>query len=124
MAKAAAKQLDVFYAALLLVAKQLKQEVPDVSAVELLLLDEISPGVYGVPPYLPIWETLKQLHRMLPLVRLAHEWKPDEIFAGVIESAEAFTPLDSRGVIGPAPEDDGVDAGTLPALEDKRESHE
>lgn len=126
----AARQLDAFYTALLLVAKQLQKEVPEVSSAEFMLLDEVSPGVYGVPAYMPIWETLKQLHRMLPLVKLAHKWKPDEIFAGVIESAEAFTPLDARGVIDPASDDDDDDvtsddgAGPLPALEDKRETND
>ncbi len=125
-----AKQLDAFYDALLLVAKQLQKEVPDVSAAELMLLEETSPGVYGVPPYMPIWETLKQLHRMLPLVKLAQEWKPDAVFAGIIESATAFIPLDARGVVSPDVDDaDDADVGdagvgTLPALEDKRDSHE
>lgn len=121
------KQLDAFYDALLLVAKQLQKEVPDVSAAELMLLDEVSPGVYGVPPYMPIWETLRQLHRMLPLVKLAQEWKPDAVFAGIIESATSFIPMDARGVVAPDiddAEDEDSGMGTLPALEDKRDSHE
>ncbi len=107
---------------MLLVVRQLKSEVPDDSMLDLFTLMQNEQGVYEVPKYDPLWEIIKRLELILPLVKVAQEYKPDPYFEVLIGAGETFVALDPV-VVFDSPEEcfsDDKDTTELPLLLDKR----
>ena len=86
------------YQQILEMVQGLKSEVPDGSMLDLLALMEVTPGRFEVPKYDPLWEIVKRVNMVLPLVRLANNYQPHADLEAVIKAGEMFVATEPRVV--------------------------
>lgn len=82
------------YDALLVLVRSLKSEVPDDTMLDLLALRETESGQFEVPKYDPLWEIVKRVNMILPLVKLAHAFRPHPDLEQLVHAGELFIALE------------------------------